>query len=315
METRYIKNVYLCTLLKFMEEKIIHRAGFVNILGSPNVGKSTLMNALVGENLSIITSKVQTTRHRIMGIVNGDDFQIVYSDTPGVIEKPNYKLHESMMGFVNAAIEDADIFLYVTEINGDHIHLPIIEKIKSTGTPIIVVINKIDLGDQGRLEERFEYWHNLLPDAAIFPISALHKVHIDVLLNKLISLLPESQPYFPKDELTDKTMRFFVSEIIREKILLLYNKEIPYSSEVAIESFKEGKERIDISATIFVMRESQKMIMLGKNGQAIKQLGIEARKDIEEFVGQHVYLDLTVKVAKDWRENEKSLKKFGYLES
>lgn len=301
--------------MQFMEENSKHRAGFVNILGSPNVGKSTLMNALVGENLSIITSKVQTTRHRIMGIVNGDDFQIVYSDTPGVIENPNYKLHESMMDFVHSAIDDADVFLYVTEINGDHIHEPIIEKMKSTGTPIVLVINKIDEGDQAKLEERFDFWHKLIPEASIFPISALHKVHIDVLLNKLISLLPECPPYFPKDELTDKTVRFFISEIIREKILLLYNKEIPYSSEVSVDAYKESEEKIDISATIYVMRESQKMIILGKNGQAIKQLGINARKDIEEFVGKHIYLDLTVKVAKDWRENENILKKFGYHQS
>ena len=295
-----------------MEEQKKHRAGFVNIIGSPNVGKSTLMNAMVGENLSIITSKVQTTRHRIMGIVNGDDFQLVYSDTPGIIESPNYKLHESMMHFVNSAIEDADVFLFVTEIKGDHIHQQIIDKIVASKIPTIIAINKIDLGDQKLLEDKVEFWSKLMPEAFIMPISALHKFNLELLFEKIISLIPECPPYFPKDELTDKTQRFFVAEMIREKILLQYSKEIPYSVEVIVEAFKELDERIDIRATIYVMRESQKMIILGKGGQAIKQVGIAARKDIEEFVERHVFLDLTVKVAKDWRENEKALRKFGY---
>lgn len=289
-----------------------HKAGFVNILGSPNVGKSTLMNALVGENLSIITSKVQTTRHRIMGIVNGDDFQMVYSDTPGYIDNPNYKLHESMMSFVNSAIEDADVFLYVTEIKGDHFHQSLIDKMKNSKIPILVAINKIDEGDQKMLEDRVDYWKKMIPDAIILPISALHKFNIEMLFEQLLNLIPESPAYFPKDELTDKSLRFFVSEIIREKILLLFSKEIPYSVEVTIESFKEGEERTDIGATVHVMRESQKAIILGKQGQAIKQLGTLARKDIEAFLEKHIYLDLSVKVSKDWRENEHSLRKFGY---
>ena len=289
-----------------------HKAGFVNILGSPNVGKSTLMNALVGENLSIITSKVQTTRHRIMGMLNGEDFQIVFSDTPGIIDKPGYKLHAAMMSYVESALEDADIFLYVTEVNGDTLHEDILKKMQKSDSRIIVLLNKIDLSNQEQLETRVAFWKEQLPKADILPISALHKFNVDTLLNRLIELLPESPPYYPKDELTDKTMRFFVSEIIREKILLNYKKEIPYSTEVVVEEYKETDERIDIRATIFVIRETQKMILIGKGGQAIKRLGIDARKDIEEFVGKHIYLDLSVKVSKDWRENEKQLKRFGY---
>jgi GTP-binding protein Era len=289
-----------------------HKAGFVNILGSPNVGKSTLMNALVGENLSIITSKVQTTRHRIMGMLNGEDFQIVFSDTPGIIDKPGYKLHAAMMSYVESALEDADIFLYVTEVNGDTLHEEILKKMQQSDSRIIVLLNKIDLSNQEQLEERVQFWKDQLPKADILPISALHKFNVDTLLNRLVELLPESPPFYPKDELTDKTMRFFVSEIIREKILLNYKKEIPYSTEVVVEEYKETDERIDIRATIFVIRETQKMIIIGKGGQAIKRLGIDARKDIEEFVGKHIYLDLSVKVAKDWRENEKQLKRFGY---
>jgi GTP-binding protein Era len=289
-----------------------HKAGFVNILGSPNVGKSTLMNALVGENLSIITAKVQTTRHRIMGMLNGEDFQIVFSDTPGIIDKPGYKLHAAMMSYVESALEDADIFLYVTEVNGDTLHEDILKKMQQSDSRIIVLLNKIDLSNQEQLEQRVQFWKEQLPKADILPISALHKFNVDTLLNRLIELLPESPPFYPKDELTDKTMRFFVSEIIREKILLNYKKEIPYSTEVVVEEYKETDERIDIRATIYVIRETQKMIIIGKGGQAIKRLGIDARKDIEEFVGKHIYLDLSVKVAKDWRENEKQLKRFGY---
>jgi len=289
-----------------------HKAGFVSILGSPNVGKSTLMNALVGENLSITTSKVQTTRHRIMGILNGEDFQLVFSDTPGIIDKPGYKLHKAMMAFVESAMEDADIFLYVTEVNGDTLHEEVLEKMQKAGSKIIVILNKIDLSDQETLEQRVDYWKELLPSAEIIPVSALHKFNMETVLRILIDNLPESPAFYPKDELTDKTMRFFVSEIIREKILLNYKKEIPYSTEVAVDEYKETDDRIDIRATIFVIRETQKMIIIGKNGQAIKRVGIEARKDIEEFVGKHIYLDITVKVSKDWRENENQLKRFGY---
>ncbi len=289
-----------------------HKAGFVNILGSPNVGKSTLMNALVGENLSIITAKVQTTRHRIMGILNGEDFQIVFSDTPGIIDKPGYKLHKAMMSYVESALEDADIFLYVTEVNGDTLHEDILSRMQKSDSKIIVLLNKIDLSNQQVLEERVEFWKEQLPKAEILPISALHNFNVDTLLRRLVELLPESPPFYPKDELTDKTMRFFVSEIIREKILLNYKKEIPYSTEVVVEEYKESDERIDIRATIYVVRETQKMIIIGKGGQAIKRLGMDARKDIESFVDKHIYLDLSVKVAKDWRENEKQLKRFGY---
>jgi len=292
--------------------EVKHKAGFVSILGSPNVGKSTLMNALVGENLSIITSKVQTTRHRIMGILNGEDFQLVFSDTPGIIDKPGYKLHKAMMAFVESAMEDADIFLYVTEVNGDTLHEEVLSKMQKAGSKIIVILNKIDISNQEVLEERVDYWKELLPTAEIIPVSALHKFNVETVLNVLVENLPESPAFYPKDELTDKTMRFFVSEIIREKILLNYKKEIPYSTEVAVEEYKETEERIDIRATIFVIRETQKMIIIGKNGQAIKRVGIDARKDIEEFVGKHIYLDITVKVSKDWRENESQLKRFGY---
>ncbi len=292
--------------------EVKHKAGFVSILGSPNVGKSTLMNALVGENLSIITSKVQTTRHRIMGFLNGEDFQLVFSDTPGIIDKPGYKLHKAMMGFVESAMEDADIFLYVTEVNGDTLHEEVLAKMQKAGAKIIVILNKIDLSNQEVLETRVDYWKELLPKADIIPVSALHNFNVDTVLKQLIAHVPESPAFFPKDELTDKTMRFFVSEIIREKILLNYKKEIPYSTEVVVEEYKETDERIDIRATIFVIRETQKMIIIGKNGQAIKRVGIDARKDIEEFVGKHIYLDITVKVSKDWRENDNQLKRFGY---
>ncbi len=289
-----------------------HKAGFVNILGSPNVGKSTLMNVLVGENLSIITSKVQTTRHRIMGMLNGDDFQIVFSDTPGIIDKPGYKLHAAMMSYVESALDDADIFLYVTEVNGDTLHEQILAKMQKSKSKIIVILNKIDLSNQEVLEKRVDFWKEQLPNAEILPISALHNFNVDTLQKRLVELLPESPAFYPKDELTDKTMRFFVSEIIREKILLNYKKEIPYSTEVVVEEYKETDDRIDIRATIYVIRETQKMIIIGKGGQAIKRLGIDSRKDIEAFVDKHIYLDITVKVSKDWRENEKQLKRFGY---
>lgn len=290
----------------------IHKAGFVNILGAPNVGKSTLMNAIIGENLSIINSKVQTTRHRIMGFLNGDDFQIVFSDTPGIIEDPSYKLHEAMMSFVESALEDADIFLYVTESTSAILHEKIIERMKNSSAKIIIVLNKIDLSNQEDLEKKVMMWKDHIPDSEVVPVSALHNFNIEGMLQVIIRNLPESPAYYPKDELTDKTMRFFVSELIREQILINYKKEIPYSTEVVIEEYKEIPHRIDIKATIFVIRETQKMIIIGKGGQAIKRLGTESRKNIEEFTGKHIFLDLTVKVSKDWRENENQLRKFGY---
>ena len=288
-----------------------HKAGFVNIIGNPNVGKSTLMNALVGEKLSIITSKAQTTRHRIMGIVNSDDFQIVYSDTPGIVN-PHYKLHESMMTFVYTALKDADVFLLVTEIGEQFKNQEIIEKIKASGIPSILIINKIDLSDQPTIEAKMKHWQEHLPNAEVIPVSALHNFNIEKVLDTILSHLPEGPAYFPKDEMTDKTMRFFASEIIREKIFENYKKEVPYSSEVVVEEYKE-KNGIDvISATIFVERDSQKGIILGHKGSMIKKVGTEARIDIEEFIQKKVFLDLHVKVNKDWRNNELSLKRFGY---
>ncbi len=288
-----------------------HKAGFVNIIGNPNVGKSTLMNALVGEKLSIITSKAQTTRHRIMGIVNSDDFQIVYSDTPGIVN-PHYKLHESMMTFVYTALKDADIFLLVTEIGEQFKNQEIIEKIKASGIPSILIINKIDLSDQPTIEAKMKHWQEHLPNAEVIPVSALHNFNIEKVLDTILSHLPEGPAYFPKDEMTDKTMRFFASEIIREKIFENYKKEVPYSSEVVVEEYKE-KDGIDvINATIFVERDSQKGIILGHKGSMIKKVGTEARIDIEEFIQKKVFLDLHVKVNKDWRNNELSLKRFGY---
>lgn len=295
-----------------MPENKIHKAGFVNIIGNPNVGKSTLMNALVGENLSIITSKVQTTRHRILGLVNGDDFQIVYSDTPGIIKNPNYKLQEAMMNFVDAAIEDADVFLYVTTMDDSDIHEDIKTKLNNSGVPIVVALNKIDLSNQDLVAQKIDELKADFPHAEVLPISALHKFNLEGIFKLVYEKLPEGEAFYEKDELTDKTMRFFVSEIIREKILLFYKKEVPYSAEVAVDSYKESDNRIDIHAYIFVMRETQKAIILGHQGKAIKKLGTEARKDIEEFVDKHIFLDLTVKVKKDWREDENMLKNFGY---
>lgn len=289
-----------------------HKAGFINIIGNPNVGKSTLMNALVGEKLSIITSKAQTTRHRIMGIVNGRDFQIVYSDTPGII-KPHYKLQESMMHFIDLAILDADIFLYVVEIKDISVNENIIKKINESNIPVLLLINKIDLSNQKTLEEYIDFWKGKLKNAEIIPISALMKFNIDTVFNEIINNLPESPPYFPKDELTDKPLRFFVSEIIREKILLYYQKEIPYSVEITVDSFKEKKNITVIKVFIYVDRESQKEIIIGNKGKAIKKIGIEARKDIEQFLDKHIYLEMTVKVSKDWRNNKNKLKRFGYV--
>ena len=288
-----------------------HKAGFVNIIGNPNVGKSTLMNALVGEKLSIITSKAQTTRHRILGIVNGDDFQIIYSDLPGILT-PNYKLQEKMMKFIESALQDADVFLYMVEAGETKYNERIVNEIKKTGVPVIVLINKIDLSDQEKIMKQLDYWSGVFEGMEVIPISATNNFNTEKLLNQLIELLPENPPYYPKDELTDKTMRFFISEIIREKILLFYKQEIPYSVEIVVESYKETEDIIRILVYIFVTRESQKMIILGRQGKAIKKVGIEARKDIEDFVGKKVYLELTVKVNKDWRDNENQLKKFGY---
>jgi GTP-binding protein Era len=289
-----------------------HRSGFVNILGNPNVGKSTIMNALVGEKLSIITPKVQTTRHRIMGIVNGEDFQIVYSDTPGILN-PKYKLQETMMGFVNIALTDADVILYVTDVSdktangGEYI-----ERIKKSQIPVIIAINKIDLTNQSDLEKIVGSWHVTFPDSDIIPLSALKRFNLDVLLRSVLSKLPEGEPYFPKDQLTDKFERFFASEIIREKILLNYQKEIPYSVEVEIESFSDEPKIIKIRAVIHVARDSQKGIIIGHKGQMLKKVGSESRIDMEDFFGKKVFLELYVKVSKEWRDKPMMLRKFGY---
>jgi len=292
---------------------MMHKAGFVNIIGNPNVGKSTIMNALVGEKLSIITSKAQTTRHRIMGIVNGDDFQIVYSDTPGIID-PKYKLQESMMKFVDSAFIDADEILFVTDINEHFENEEIIKKLIDSNIPVILLINKIDLSNQRKVVEKIEYWKSKLKNAEIIPVSALEKFNLESVLEKIIENLPEAEPFFPKDELTDKTVRFFVSEIIREKILVNYQKEIPYSVEIKIEEYKETESLIKIKSTIYVSRESQKAIIIGHKGNPIKKVGTEARLDIEEFVDKKVFLELSVKVLKDWRNKENQLKRFGYID-
>jgi len=289
-----------------------HRSGFVNILGNPNVGKSTIMNALVGEKLSIITSKAQTTRHRIMGIVNGDDFQIVYSDTPGIL-KPRYKLQESMMTFVNIALTDADIILYVTDVTEKtDDETGYTTRIRESGIPVIAAINKIDLSNQQDLERIAGIWGKKFPGSPVIPVSALKKFNLDTLLNAVISKLPEGAPYFPKDQLTDKYERFFASEIIREKILMNYQKEIPYSAEVEIESFSEEEKIIRIRALIHVTRDSQKGIVIGHKGEKLKKTGTEARLDMEAFFGKKVFLELYVKVTKDWRDKPQELKRFGY---
>jgi GTPase len=289
-----------------------HRSGFVNILGNPNVGKSTIMNVLVGEKLSIISPKAQTTRHRIMGIVNGEDFQIVYSDTPGIL-KPRYKLQETMMHSVNAALTDADLILYitdVTELAADESEYTV--KIRESGIPVIVAVNKIDLSNQDDLEKIVESWHRAFPLSPVIPMSALKNFNLDVLLNAVLERLPEAPPYFPKDQLTDKFERFFASEIIREKILFHYKKEIPYSVEIEIESFLEEKTITRIRALIHVSRDSQKGIIIGHNGNMLKRVGTEARKDMEGFFGKKIFLELYVKVTKDWRDKPSALKKFGY---
>ncbi|MCQ2231621.1 MAG: GTPase Era [Paludibacteraceae bacterium] len=290
----------------------MHKSGFVNIVGNPNVGKSTLMNALVGERISIITSKAQTTRHRILGIVNGEDFQIVYSDTPGVL-KPNYKLQESMLNFSNSALTDADVILYVTDVveNGEK-NADFIEKVKKQKAPVLLIINKIDLTDQPKLVELVEKWKGILPEAEIIPISAQNNFNLEYVLKRIKSMLPDSPPFFEKDALTDKPARFFVTEIIREKILTNYDKEVPYSVEVVVESFKEDNKMIRINAVIYVERDSQKGIIIGQGGKMLKKVGMEARKDIEAFFEKKVFLELFVKVEKDWRNKDKVLKDFGY---
>lgn len=289
-----------------------HKAGFVNIIGNPNVGKSTIMNALVGEKLSIITSKSQTTRHRIMGIVNGEDFQIIYSDTPGFL-KPNYKLQDAMLKYAKSALSDADVLIYVTDVfEKPDKHQELIEKVQKIEVPILLIINKIDLSDQEKVNELSDYWSEILPNAQIIATSALRSFNLDILLDKIIGLLPESPPYFPKDQLTDKSERFFVSEIIREKILIHYKKEVPYSVEIETEEFNETETLISIRSIIYVARESQKGIIIGHQGNKLKTVGTEARKDMEAFFDKKVFLQMYVKVQKDWRDKQTSLQRFGY---
>lgn len=290
----------------------MHKAGFVNIVGNPNVGKSTLMNLLVGERISIATFKAQTTRHRIMGIINTDDTQIVFSDTPGVL-KPNYKLQESMLAFSESALQDADVLLYVTDVvetpdkNSDFL-----QRVSRMKVPVLLLINKIDLSNQKELEQKVESWHELLPVAEIFPISAVAKFNVDNVLRRIRELLPDSPPYFDKEQWTDKPARFFVTEIIREKILLYYDKEIPYATEVVVDSFKESGKIIHIKATIFVERESQKGIIIGHKAVALKKISTEARKTLEKFFGKSIYLEIFVKVDKDWRNSNRRLEVYGY---
>ena len=290
----------------------MHKSGFVNIVGNPNVGKSTLMNALVGERISIITSKAQTTRHRILGIVNGDDFQIVYSDTPGVL-KPNYRLQESMLKFSTSALTDADVLIYVTDVFDSHEkNKEFAEKVSLNSAPLLLIINKIDLIDEAKLVEMVEKWKEAMPRAEIIPVSAINKFNVEYLFKRIKDLLPESPPFFEKDQLTDKPARFFVTEIIREKVLTNYDKEIPYSVEVVVEEFKEEEKLIRINAVIYVERNSQKGIVIGHGGKSLKKVGTEARKDIEAFFDKKVFLEVFVKVEKDWRNRDNKLRGFGY---
>ena len=289
-----------------------HKSGFVNIIGNPNVGKSTLMNAMVGEKLCIVTAKAQTTRHRIMGIVNGEDFQIVYSDTPGIL-KPVYRLQQNMMNFVDSAIGDADIILYVTDtVEKPDKNMEYVEKLSQLACPVIIVLNKIDISSQEKVRELMAWWQERVPAATVIPASAQENFNLDAILNAVVERLPESPAWYDKDTFTDRNLRFFASEIIREKILLNYKDEIPYSCQVEIESFKEGEERYDISAIIYVMRDSQKGILIGKKGAALKKTGTAARIDMEDFFQKKVFLQLLVKVDPDWRENRRELRKFGY---
>ncbi len=297
------------TLHKIIE---MHKAGFVNIIGNPNVGKSTLMNAFMGEKLSIITSKAQTTRHRILGIVNGEDFQVVLSDTPGII-KPAYQLQESMMGFVKSAFEDADLLIYMVEIGEKELKdEAFFKKITNTKIPVLLLLNKIDNSNQEQLEEQSELWQQKVPNAEFYPISALNGFNVKNVFNRIIELLPESPPFYPKDQITDKPERFFVNEAIREKILLHYKKEIPYSVEVDTEEFFEEENIIRMRSVIMVERETQKGIIIGHKGSALKRVGVEARKDLEKFFGKQVHLELYVKVNKNWRSNQNQLRRFGY---
>lgn len=290
----------------------MHKSGFVNIVGNPNVGKSTLMNLLVGERISIATFKAQTTRHRIMGILNTPEMQICFSDTPGVL-KPNYKLQEQMLQFSESALQDADVLLYVTDmVETPDKNSDFLDKVKRMTVPVLVLINKIDLSDQKALTEKVELWHEALPQAEIIPISALHKFNVDNVLKRIEELLPESPAYFDKDQWTDKPARFFVTEIIREKILLYYDKEIPYSVEVVVEQFKESDKNIHINAVIYVERESQKGIIIGHQGIALKRVSTEARKSLEKFFGKSIYLEVFVKVDKDWRQSDRAMKAYGY---
>ena len=290
----------------------MHKAGFVNIVGNPNVGKSTLMNLLVGERISIATFKAQTTRHRIMGILNTPEMQICFSDTPGVL-KPNYKLQESMLQFSESALQDADVLLYVTDmVETPDKNQDFLSKVQRMACPILVLINKIDLSNQEALEEKVSAWHEVLPQAEVMPISALHRFNVDNVLKRIRELLPESPAYFDKDQWTDKPARFFVTEILREKILLYYDKEIPYSVEAVVEQFKETERHIHINAVIYVERESQKGIIIGHKGVALKRVSTEARKSLEKFFGKSVFLEVFVKVDKDWRNSDRALKSFGY---
>ena len=290
----------------------MHKAGFVNIVGNPNVGKSTLMNLLVGERISIATFKAQTTRHRIMGILNTPEMQICFSDTPGVL-KPNYKLQEQMLQFSESALQDADVLLYVTDmVETPDKNAGFLEKVQRMTVPVLVLINKIDISDQKVLTQKVEEWHAVLPKAEIIPISALHKFNVDVVLKRIQELLPESPAYFDKNQWTDKPARFFVTEIIREKILLYYDKEIPYSVEVVVEQFKETDNNIHINAVIYVERDSQKGIIIGHQGVALKRVSTEARKSLEKFFGKSIYLEVFVKIDKDWRQSERAMKSYGY---
>ncbi len=289
----------------------MHKAGFVNIIGNPNVGKSTLMNTLLGEPLSIITPKAQTTRHRILGIANGSDYQIVFSDTPGVIE-PGYKLQEHMMHFVMSALDDADIYMVLTEVDNDFSHSRILERIDKSGVPVLLLVNKADLAVGDKVGSLCRKWKQAHPSWHVMPVSALLAYNIDKVLNTLLDLLPESPPFYPKDELTDKPLRFFVAETVREKVLMNYHQEVPYSVEVAVDTYKEEGELISIRCVIHVARESQKGIIIGHKGAALKKVGTEARKSLEKFLGKKVFLELHVKVSKNWREDEQQLRRFGY---
>lgn len=289
-----------------------HKSGFVNIIGSPNVGKSTLMNQMMGEKFSIITSKAQTTRHRILGIVNDEEYQIVFSDTPGVLD-PHYKLHQNMMNFVNSALKDGDVILFVTDIYETKMnHEATFERLKKTSIPVILLINKIDQADQALVEQKVEYWHNEMPKAEILPISALEGFNLEPIRKRILELIPESPPYYGKEEISDRPMRFFVSEMIREKIFLHYKKEIPYATQVSVEEYIEDEKIIRIRAIIYVERETQKGIIIGHQGNKLKHVGIDSRKDIQKFVEKHVHLELFVKVDKDWREDKNKLEKHGY---